>query len=332
MPRAEARGASLLRARLILDGGRQALGFDGMENHPVPKKILLFSLFFSFIILARPLHAQKTRVLQNNEMIVHFEEPLQVAAEEAIVIYTGVRKGLEKALEWRVDFRPTVLLIKDSQTFQRISGRDLIVAFAVSERNLIVIDYSKMKVHPFTMEITLKHELCHLLLHHHIKRENLPRWLDEGISQWVSGGIAEIIMNQKRSFLNEAVLKGRYISIRALMERFPRDRESLFLAYEESKSLVEYIIANFGRNGLLAVLTHLRDGDNPDVAFLKGLSISLEKLEKEWQNHLKKRITWITTLINYLYEILFFLGALIMIYGFIRVWIKKRRYRDEDED
>ena len=38
-----------------------------------------------------------------------------------------------------------------------------------------------------------------------------------------------------------------------------------------------------------------------------------------------------TYLINYLYEILFFLGALIMIYGFIRVWIKKRRYQDEEE-
>ncbi|MEE9610833.1 MAG: peptidase MA family metallohydrolase [Desulfatiglandales bacterium] len=303
-----------------------------MGNHLFAKRGVLFSLIFFFTVLLQPLGAQKTRALQNKEVIVLFEEPLQFAAEEVINIYSVVKKELEKTFGWRVDFRPTVFLIKDSGTFQRVAGSDLIVAFANAQRNHIVIDYSKMKVHPFTVEITLKHELCHLLLHHHIERENLPRWLDEGIAQWVSGGIAEIIMNQKRSILDEATLTGRYIRIRALTKRFPQERKSLFLAYEESKSLVEYMVANFGRDGILAVLTHLRDGEKVDTALLKGLSISFDELERKWKNHLRKRITWLTYLINYLYEILFFLAALTMIYGFIRVWIKKRRYRDDEED
>jgi hypothetical protein len=302
-----------------------------MDHHRFVKKVFLFSSFFFLTILLQPLCAQKTGALQNNEVIVHFEEPLQIAAEEVINIYSVVKKDLEKTFRWSVDFRPTVFLIKDSETFQRVAGSDLIVAFANAQRSLIVIDYSKMKMHPFTIEITLKHELCHLLLHRHIKRENLPRWLDEGIAQWVSGGIAEIIMDQKRSILNEATLAGRYISMRALTKRFPQDRKSLFLAYEESKSLVEYMVGKFGRDGILAVITHLRDGDKVDTALLKSLSISFDELERDWKNHLKKRITWLTYLINYLYEILFFLAALMMIYGFIRVWIKKRRYRDEEE-
>lgn len=76
-----------------------------------------------------------------------------------------------------------MLLIKDGKTFHRIAKNSLIVAIAIPEQYLIVIDYSKVHIHPFTLEVTLKHDVCHLLLHHHIPGDNLPKWLDEGISQ-----------------------------------------------------------------------------------------------------------------------------------------------------
>ena len=170
------------------------------------------------------------------------------------------------------------------------------------------------------------------MLHHHIKEENLPRWLNEGICQWASDGIAEIIMNQKGSVLDEAILSGRYLSIRALTDRFPREKRDLMLAYEESKSLVEYIISLYGREGVLAVLGHLEDGAEVEVAIRKGLSISLNELEARWHQHLKRRITWVTYLINHLYEVLFFLAALTLIFGFIRRLMKKRAYRGEEDD
>ena len=224
------------------------------------------------------------------------------------------------------------MLIKESKTFQMMAGSNLIVAFAVPQKRLIVIDYSKMKTDPFTIELTIKHELCHLLLHNHLKNGNLHRWFDEGIAQWVSGGMAEIIMSQKRSPLNEATIIGKYIKIRSLTERFPRDRKYIFLAYEESKSLVEYIIGKFGIDGILTILKHLKEGKEMDVAVLKALSISFDELEEGWHNYLKKSITWFTYLSNNLYEILFFLAALIMIYGFIKRLMIKKAYMDDEEN
>jgi hypothetical protein len=224
------------------------------------------------------------------------------------------------------------VLIKESETFQRTAGTNLIVAFAIPEKNLMVIDYSKTRKDPFSIETTMKHELCHLLLHNYIKEGNLPKWLDEGVCQWVSDGISEIIMTQKRSVLDEAILSGRYISIRALTGRFPRDERYLVLAYEESKSLVEYMISSFGKEAVLSVLNYLEEGVEVDEALLRGLSISLDELESRWHHHLRRRITWVAYLINHLYEILFFLAAMAMIYGFIRVLKKKRAYRDEEEE
>ncbi|MEC4685988.1 MAG: peptidase MA family metallohydrolase [Nitrospirota bacterium] len=292
------------------------------------------SLFIILIIPSPPLYAEQIElgIIQNSELIVQFEKPLKNAAKEVETIYPDIKAELEKTLGWRVTFRPTVVLIKDSKTFRKMAGNNQFVAFAVPRKNLIVIDYSKMKTHPFTLEITLRHELCHLLLHHYIREGNLPRWLDEGVSQWVSGGMAEIIMDTRRSPLKDAVLSGRFIPISALTAGFPKDKKSLLLAYEESKSIVEYMGRKYGSNGVLEVLNNLRDGDNVDAAIQKALKIPVQELEIKWHNQLKKRITWFTYLSSNLYEILFFLAALITVAGFIKLLMRKRNYKDEEEE
>lgn len=292
--------------------------------------ILFLSLFLLFPL--QNLYAVKAYRLQKKDVIVLFQEPLRAAAGEVADIYPAVKTRLENIFKWKINFVPTILLIKDSNTFQRMAGSNHIVAFAIPHKNLMVIDYSKMRTHPFSIEVTLKHELCHLLLDHYIKREKLPKWLNEGIAQWVSGGIGELIMSENRSLLDGAILSGKYINIRALKVRFPKDRKSLILAYEESKSLVEYIISKHGKDGILMILKHLSDDNEPDVAILKSLSISIDELEKRWYTYHKKRISWITYLTNNLYGILFFLSALILIYGFIRRLMKKRAYERYEEE
>ena len=138
-------------------------------------------------------------------------------------------------------------------------------------------------------------------------------------------------MSRKGSMLDGAVLSNRLLSLRRLDKRFPRDEKSLLLAYEESKSLVEFITQEFGRKKLLDLLKHMENGDEVDVAILKSFSIPQDELQRRWHTHLKKRITWFTYLASNLYGILFFLAALITVAGFVRVAIKKRRYEDEEE-
>ncbi len=291
--------------------------------------ILLATLL---IISSGPLYADEWKTLQQKEVVIHFEDSFEIAAQEVAFLYPGLKRELEETFSWPVSFIPTIFLISRSETFQEVAGSDFVVAFAASSTNQIVIDYSKMKTQPFTLARTLKHELCHLLLHHHIKRVNLPRWLDEGICQWASDGIAEIILDQGNSVLDEAVLSGRYLSIRSLAERFPNNKRLLLLAYEESKSLVEYMIASYGLEGVLSILDYLKEGADVNVAILESLSISLNDLETEWHQQIKRKAIWMTYLANHLYEFLFFLGALVMIYGFIRQIIKKRVYQEEEEE
>jgi hypothetical protein len=293
------------------------------------KKVLLLT-FFLCTAPVQTLHADKTKIIQTNQLSVLFEKPLRIAAKEIVDMYPTLKTELENTLEWTIAFKPTIVLVNDREKFQEMTGNSLIVAYAVSPKNLIVLDHSKMNTKPFSLGSIIKHELCHLLLHDKIRKVTLPRWLDEGVAQWASDGIAEIIMSRKGSILNEAVLSNKLFSLRRLDERFPRDEKSLLLAYEESKSLVEFINQEFGRKGLLDLLKHMEDGDEVDVAILKSCSIPLDELQRRWQTHLKKRITWFTYLASNLYGILFFLAALITVAGFVKVVIKKRRYEDED--
>jgi hypothetical protein len=161
------------------------------------KYIKFFTVTF-FIFLYLPLFAAQPSVLETEGVIVVYDEVLKNAAQQVASVYPAIKQDLEKTFQWSLDFRPTVVLVKDSQRFLQIAGTSHIVAFAAPRENVMVIDHSKMHTTPFTLESTLKHELCHLLLHHYIDSARLPKWLDEGISQWASDGIAEVIMDYKR--------------------------------------------------------------------------------------------------------------------------------------
>ena len=205
-------------------------------------------------------------VVRDDDAVVVYEMPLQAAAKDVLRLVPVLKKELEVIFGWRLDVRPRIILVKDNQSFQRLAHQRFYVAFALPARNLVVIDYSKMNIRPFTLGTTLKHELCHLLLHQHIDRAALPRWLDEGVCQWASDGMAEVLLDQGHSVLNTALLSNRLMPFARLQTMFPDDKPSLVLAYEQSKSIVDYISQEYGRNAILDILACLEKGDSVDTA------------------------------------------------------------------
>lgn len=286
-----------------------------------------------FFLMSEPVcEAQQRDSMGNNEVIVLFDAQLKPAANEVTALYPAIRTELEKLIGYRCRFRPVIVLIRDEAVFQKAAGHDLFVAFALPRKNHIVIDFSKMGRDPFTLEITLKHELCHLLLHDRIRKSDLPRWLDEGLAQWVCGGISELLTAEKQSFLSEAALVGNYIPFRSLTWSFPTQRTELILAYNQSRSMVTYITEIFGKAALLKILACLQAGDDTDAAVQKSLFMSFQELESQWHQSVKKRTSWFVWLAIHIYDILFFLAALTAVFGFIKLTVRKRTYKDEDTE
>jgi hypothetical protein len=296
--------------------------------------ILRFVICMTFYlcIIFSPLCAKELSGLETENVSVYSDKSNDLAVRQVIELYPSVRSGLETKLVWKVDFKPAVLLVSDRRMFTQMAGSSLVVAYAVPEKMLIVIDFTRMNTEPFTLAATLEHELCHLLLHRHIHSYNLPRWLDEGVCQWASGGLADIITGSKGSALGLAALSGGFIPLPALSRDFPQDERSLSLAYEESRSVVEYIVANYGRRGLLDILDAMKNGQDVSDAVVMSLGISLGKLEKEWQGSQRSWASIISMLVANLYTILFAFGAIITLAVYVRFFIRKRRMIDEEEE
>ena len=296
---------------------------------------LITALLVLAHLLLPSVPAAQQSALQDPNIEVVYDPPLDRAAGEIMRIYPEIKLELEELFEWGLGIRPRVILVADTQAFQKITHNNLFVAFAVPEKNLIVIDYSRMNIHPFTLSITLKHELCHLLLHQHISRKNLPKWLDEGICQWVSDGIGELFVNRNLSGLDAAVMSDRIIPFKKLTNSFPRDKASLMLAYEQSKSVIGYIDRQYGNSAILNLLEHLKYGDTQEEAVSNSLGISLDRLEKEWLDYLEITPRWLVFLANNMYGILFFLAAVLTFLGFIRLLRRRKRvyeqWKEEDE-
>jgi hypothetical protein len=290
---------------------------------------IVLSLLLIFIPIPL-LYAAELLSLRTGEVEVLFASHLKDISQEVVTIYPVVRDELEADFQWEIDILPKVVLTNRDE-FKKIVGSDFIIAFAIPDRKLIVIDTSRVYTRPFTLKTTLKHEVCHLFLHRHIEEKNLPRWLDEGICQWASGGISELMTEHQGRALSKAVVSDGLINMTQL-ERFPADEHNLVLAYEESKSIVEFMEKKFGRQGVLSVLGYLKEGDSVNESINKALEVTIQELETSWHADLKKKHTWFSYLSNNIYTILFSFATLVMIYGFIRFLKRKREYVDEEED
>lgn len=271
---------------------------------------------------------------ESSGVTIRYEKALKNAAPGVAEAYDRAKAALEKKVRLDLALKPDIILIHTDSVFSRmVGGNKLVTAFAVPRDNYIYIDYSKMLKTPFDLELTLTHELCHLLLHNYVQSDNLPKWLDEGVSQWASGGIADIINFDGKKLLKEAVISGKYLSLYDLERNFPAEQNKLILAYEESKSLVEYIDEEYGPDKILLILKSLHEGDDISRAISNSLPVSLSALENEWHKHLKKRYTWFYFFSDNLLWLLFVFAAALTVIGYLRLRIRMRtHFKDEEED
>ncbi len=275
---------------------------------------------------------EQPQVLQNDDLTVTYETSLESAARQLLGLYPDLKQELVRTFSWSLDVRPQVVIVKDTPISPNLFRNDLFVAIAIPDKNLIVIDYSKMNQHPFTLRITFKHELCHLLLHRHIEDRYLARWLEEGICQWASDGIGEIFIDKHSSRLDAAIMTNRVLSLRRLANSFPRDRESLMLAYEQSKSVVNFLDRKYGTDSILELLDHLKNDENLDTAVLKTFGRNSAELEKDWLEQLQRTPRWLVYLADNLYGILFLLAAVLTIFGFIRRILHRKAWESKQEN
>jgi len=269
--------------------------------------------------------------LESDEISIIYPPPLENAASNIERIFPVIRQELEFTLNLAVDFHTTIQLINDRRSFTRVVGSDLVVAIAIPNRNLMVIDYTRMIDNPYRLRATLKHELCHLLLHRHIDSDLLPRWLDEGVSQWVTGGLSELVTDPGWSVLENAAMRDNLFRFDELVN-FPSGRSETMLAYQQSQSFIEYIVNVYGERALIEILNEMSHNVSVDRAFSQIMPHSLHEIERNWSNDIQAQVSWFTYISRNMFQFIFLFAAILVIIAFIRTLIQRRRQHDDDDD
>ena len=292
------------------------------------------ALFIALLLAAGTPGAETVdfRMMAGSELTLQFEQGLEGPARAIQDRYPRLRDELETFFGWEIDFRPTAVLIKSPALFRRLSASTLIVAYAVPRDNLIVMDFSRPNMHRRHGDNVFKHEMVHLLLHRHIQRTDIPRWFEEGVAQWASEGVAELLVSSGPAILEQAWVSGKTIPFRDLSASFPRERRNLALAYAQSRSLMTYIAEEYGAAKILEILNRMKAGEQFANAWQTSLDADPAVVQQRWLESGQTATVWWTYLARHIYEILFFTAALLTVIGFVRFLIRKRAYRDEWDD
>jgi hypothetical protein len=256
---------------------------------------------------------------------------LRPAALQAISIYPRMLTETQESLGVQLPERTVHLSVLNDEMFRSSSGTNQVMAYAVPSKNLIVMNYDALKADVLVLRATLKHEIAHLVIHAYAGGD-MHKWLDEGISQWASGGHSEIRQGGEGWPLSKAALTGRIIPLGSLVSSFPGDEARMRLAYSESLSAVDYMVSEYGANIIGKILRDAASGTDIRVSFYAHTGISLDDFTVAWETRLMRRASIMSFIKAHFYEVLFLLAALALAAGFMRNHYRIRTYRDPEEE
>ncbi len=129
--------------------------------------------------------------------------------------------------------------------------------------------------------IVIPHELVHLVFDTAVENPYHfpPRWLNEGLAVYLSAGNAA---SDKRE-VADAVRRGALTPLSGLTGQFPTTRDEFFLAYAESVSAVDFLVATYGRDSLFELIRSYAAGTTDDEAFRAALGVDVASFDEAWR-------------------------------------------------
>ena len=126
---------------------------------------------------------------------------------------------------------------------------------------------------------TATHEMTHILTARASgSRGPIPLWLNEGLAEY--GNLDKTISYQR--YLEWAEGTDRLIPLKSLIS-FPGDPNLTLVAYGQGRSVVEYMIDEFGKERMARLLAILGTGIGIDASLRDVYGFELEGLENHWR-------------------------------------------------
>ncbi|BCM94277.1 hypothetical protein IAD21_06180 [Abditibacteriota bacterium] len=123
---------------------------------------------------------------------------------------------------------------------------------------------------------TLAHEYGHVAVRQLSKGRMVPVWFNEGIATSCEGGYEGYLSRVRRS-----ANAGTLLSMEEMLD-WNVDGERAFLAYSQANSILDFIVAKWGKNAVLDILRQIGNDTPPEDAFRNVLGVGQNELWNQW--------------------------------------------------
>jgi hypothetical protein len=154
-----------------------------------------------------------------------------------------------------------------------------------------------------------------------------PRWFDEGTAMFESGDAG--MWDSFR--VGRALATGQMLWLGEIENVLGFQRERAYLAYQESREAVDFLVRSRGREVLGDMVRAMRGGAGFDAAFQTATGIGLDEFEQAWAADLKRKYRWVVLFDYSLWTAAAMSGLFLLAYTVKRVQSAKKKAQWEEE-
>jgi hypothetical protein len=132
----------------------------------------------------------------------------------------------------------------------------------------------------------LEHEIVHILLGRSFAHRPVPRWLQEGVAQFIAGEYNQQSIEQLGSFAEP-------LSLQELAAGFPSDPFQARMAYAQSADVVAFLYRTNGPQALQTLIYEMSHGTDFDLALYKATGLFPKEFDIAWRGRTYSIPLWI---------------------------------------
>ncbi len=222
----------------------------------------------------------------------------------------------------------SIYIVNSQERFDSLSGPylpDWGAGVAIPHKRLIVIKSPLILSGEKSLGELTAHEYTHIMLARKTRYKAVPRWLNEGMAQYLSSEWNW----QDNIAVGVAILLGYTLKLGEIeqINRFHADRAET--AYAESYLAFTYFLDTYGESGLRIFLDNCAHNRTFNHGFILATGAGYGSFEREFSSYQHGRYNLLAVIFNS--NILWLLLAMIIIIGFILNRIKRKSRMKELE-
>jgi hypothetical protein len=250
------------------------------------KLLILFFLLPAILWAAQP----EWNIFKSTHFLVYYKQApeslLEQITQKAEDCYEAIAQefGFNRVNFWSWDNRAKIYLFDNQEDYKNANAN-----YMWSAGNVIVV---QKKIQTYVgasglVDDVLVHEIAHIIFKEMVGYNNpgVPLWLDEGVASFQQQG-QHLQGPLLKKYLSGMIKSGSFMSIEQLsaFDLVKATEQHRVLFYREAYSLLNYLVASFGKDKFVQFCQFLRDHKDLARAFRFAYSFdSLMDLEDSWK-------------------------------------------------